>query len=284
MSKIKEMGNFLDDDKLTTQEFYNEAVDKNPCNLEDVPDHLKSSEMCIKVVEKVPNCFKYVPDHLKSLEMCIKAVEKNPCNLEDVPDHLKSSEMCIKAVEKSSRCLRAVPDEFITQAICDKAIIKAYNIMYIPDQFKSEEMCNKVVREYNGYIRYVPDHFKIEEISDSKELKVSNCFCCEIEEMVERVEYYQGIIDEYYTRLDMIRRRNQQNHEIMEVENEIRVLKKKRDKLVNRIQNGLENGWYYFLKGISTGRNVPIDFRDGERLDSIEFQEASDWEYDPDEE
>ena len=279
------MGNFLDDDdKLTTQEFYNEAVDKNPWNLEDVPDHFKSEEMCNKAIEKAPRCLKYVPDHLKSSEMCIKAVDRNTWNLEDVPDHFKSEEMCIKAVDKNPRCLRYVPDHLKTQAICDKAIIEAaYNIMYIPDQFKSEEMCNKVVREYKGYIRYVPDHFKIEEISDSKELKVSNCFCCEIEEMVERVEYYQDIIDEYYTRLDMIRR-NQQNHEIMEVENEIRVLKKKRDKLVNRIQNGLENGWYYFLKGISTGRNVPVDFRDGERLDSIEFQEASDWEYDPDEE
>ena len=34
-----------------------------------------------------------VPDHLKTQEMCNKAVEKNPYQLDDFPDHLKTQEI-----------------------------------------------------------------------------------------------------------------------------------------------------------------------------------------------
>ena len=47
------MGNFLDNQKFATQETCEYYVNKNPWNLEDVPDHFKTQEMCDKTIEKV---------------------------------------------------------------------------------------------------------------------------------------------------------------------------------------------------------------------------------------
>ena len=56
-----------------------------------------------------------VPDHLKTQEICSKVVPIYPCLLEHVLDHLKTQEMCDKAFWEDTFSLQYVPDWFVTQ-------------------------------------------------------------------------------------------------------------------------------------------------------------------------
>ena len=88
----------------------------------DVPDYLKTQEMCNEVIKKAPWLLFNVPDRFRSLRMSIRAihplrfialdhpkaqgaseraVEKNPWQLKGVPDHFKMDKMCERAVEKN---------------------------------------------------------------------------------------------------------------------------------------------------------------------------------------
>ena len=71
-------------------------------NLEFVPDHFKTQEMCSKAVCMDPYSLEFVPDHLKTQEMCDKAVCTGPYNLKSVPDHLKTKDMCDETVGRST--------------------------------------------------------------------------------------------------------------------------------------------------------------------------------------
>ena len=46
--------------------------------------------MCIKMVEGEPETLQNVPDHLKTEEMCKEAVHRDPNALGHVPDHTKT--------------------------------------------------------------------------------------------------------------------------------------------------------------------------------------------------
>ena len=56
------MGNFLDDDRFTTQELYDKSVGDDPYNFVFVPDRYITQKMCDRAIDKYPWCFRYVPD------------------------------------------------------------------------------------------------------------------------------------------------------------------------------------------------------------------------------
>ena len=47
----------------------------------------------------IPNWMQEIPDHLKTQEMCADAVHIKPYSLKFVPDCFKTQEVCDKAVE-----------------------------------------------------------------------------------------------------------------------------------------------------------------------------------------
>ena len=71
------------------------AVEKDPYQLGDFPDCLKTQEMCGKAVEDEPEILEYVPDHLKTKEICKEAVHRGPYALGYVPDHF-NTQKCVK--------------------------------------------------------------------------------------------------------------------------------------------------------------------------------------------
>ena len=89
------------------------VIDINSLTLKDVPDHLKTPEMCQKAVEEDLHCLEFVPDKFKTAEMCEKVVDIYPPALIYVPDALKTVEMCQRAIEDDSDALAYVPDWFI---------------------------------------------------------------------------------------------------------------------------------------------------------------------------
>ena len=52
------------------------AVEKDPWQLGNFPDHFKTQRMYEKVVKDEPDTLRFVPDHLKTPGACEKAVEK----------------------------------------------------------------------------------------------------------------------------------------------------------------------------------------------------------------
>ena len=49
-----------------------------PNQIEDVPDYLKTQEICDEAVRKDPWFLVYIPDSFNTQQMCEVAVEENP--------------------------------------------------------------------------------------------------------------------------------------------------------------------------------------------------------------
>jgi len=68
------------------------AVQNDGTALYDVPEELKTPELCLLAVQNLPEgntVLHAVPEELRTLEICIIAVEVNEEALEDVPEKLK---------------------------------------------------------------------------------------------------------------------------------------------------------------------------------------------------
>ena len=88
-----------------TQEACNKEVQRKPCYLAFIPDHLIPQEMCNEAVQDKPCILLFVPDHLKTRAMCEKAVRMEPCSLGFKPNHFKTQEMCNEAIEEEPVCV-----------------------------------------------------------------------------------------------------------------------------------------------------------------------------------
>ena len=62
--------------------------------IREIPNHLKTHEMCDEAVRMEPRSLEFVPNHFKTKEMCNKAKRREPYTLLHVPDHLITQEMC----------------------------------------------------------------------------------------------------------------------------------------------------------------------------------------------
>ena len=85
----------------------------------EIPDNLKTQEMCNKTMRIEPYSLAFVSDCFKTQEMYDKIIEIDPFILSHVSDHLKTQEMCIRAVEAGLGLLEYVPDWFVTQGQID---------------------------------------------------------------------------------------------------------------------------------------------------------------------
>jgi hypothetical protein len=92
-------------------------------SLNDVPDKMRTSEVCKASVEKYSPNLEFVPAKLRTLELCTIAVADKGSNLKYVPDHMKTSELCEMAVIKDGSNLDHVPDNIRTTGLCALAVI-----------------------------------------------------------------------------------------------------------------------------------------------------------------
>ena len=90
-----------------------------PVWIREIPDNLKTQEICNEAMRIEPYSLAFVPDCFKTEEMCDKAVEIDPFILWYVPDYLKTKEMCIRAVKTGLGLLEHVPDWLVTQGQID---------------------------------------------------------------------------------------------------------------------------------------------------------------------
>ena len=144
---IKEIPN-----RLKTQEMCDEAVRINQLSLVHVPDHLITQERCNEIMSTMPDAFHCIPDRFKTKKMCIKAVEVDPWHLYNVADHFKTQKMCDKALRDYLFSLRYVPDWFVTQEQID--------IWYDDDYVYND---NKMIKWYDGYKKRKAQKARIKE-------------------------------------------------------------------------------------------------------------------------
>ena len=84
---------------------------------------------------------------------------------------------------------------------------------------------------------------------------------------VDKIEDYQNKINELYKKSPIQR-------------DEIRRLKIKRDKLLGEIMFMLEEKEYWTRIELFKYRGTPIEWWNGKRQEGVEYDEATDWEYD----
>ena len=75
----------------------------------EMPDHLKTQDICNEAMCINPLSLPHVPDHLQTQELCDAAVRENPCEFEFVPDHFKTQEKCIEKVKADQSNLFNTP-------------------------------------------------------------------------------------------------------------------------------------------------------------------------------
>ena len=138
--------------------------------IKEIPDHLKTQQMCDEAFEEKPYSLKYVPDHLKTKEMCERAVEENRWFLEFVPGKCKTQKMCKRAVEDDTDVLEFVPDHFKTQEMCEEAVeVELWALVCVPDWFVREQQIgpwdddDAIIKWYNDYKKRKAQKAKIKE-------------------------------------------------------------------------------------------------------------------------
>ena len=82
---------------------------------------------------------------------------------------------------------------------------------------------------------------------------------------VKKIVEYQEIIDDLYMKKPFPKA-------------EVRALKIKRDTLMNKVWNELDEIGYWIKRAVLRDTGVPIDWRTGERIYGDENAEATDWE------
>jgi tetratricopeptide (TPR) repeat protein len=82
---------------------------KTVYTLADVPENLRTPELCRIALELDSGAFRYVPDAQKTPEMCLDAAGKSWRALQHVPENLRTLEVCLAAVKLSEFALKDVP-------------------------------------------------------------------------------------------------------------------------------------------------------------------------------
>jgi hypothetical protein len=127
--------------KITTVEEALATVREDGKALKDVPDKLKTAEVCLEAIKQqgkfelytVPHgtmsdevfAFNYVPANLWTAEMCLEALKLKAANISafyQVPDNAKTAEACLEAVRQSGAMLKLVPEKLKTVELCLEAV------------------------------------------------------------------------------------------------------------------------------------------------------------------
>lgn len=97
-----------------------------------------------------------IPDDMKTPELCLAAVKQDGMALEYVPDHLKTPELCLTAVRKHGLAYLVVPDRLKTveMSICLINWLGASGLVYVPDHLQTDEVI-ALALSYNSRASYL---------------------------------------------------------------------------------------------------------------------------------
>ena len=126
--------------KITTAEEALAAVRKDGKTLKDVPEKLKTTEICLEAVKQQSSyhaayhgsvspedfAFTFVPENLKTPEICLIALKQRADEYMhmSVPENAKTAEVCLEMVRRNGSRLKEVPEKLRTVELCLEAVKK----------------------------------------------------------------------------------------------------------------------------------------------------------------
>ena len=86
--------------KETSKEYQGwlEEIYENGYALIDIPEDMRTYELCEVAVKDFPYALQYVPEELKTPRLCYVAIKNDGTTLELVPEELRTFELCDKAI------------------------------------------------------------------------------------------------------------------------------------------------------------------------------------------
>ena len=125
--------------KITTVKEALAAVKKNEWALKDLPEELRTEEVCIWAMKRYMKSFfvkddlgplfQFVPENLRTAELCLEAVKDDRRALQFIPEKLKTAEICFAAVKER--------DWFYDLLFYEN--VPAFK--YVPENIKTAELC-----------------------------------------------------------------------------------------------------------------------------------------------
>ncbi len=121
------------------------------------PDALPAQQAAVESRGKL---LAELPDELKTPDMCSVAVRQDPEALEYVPEETKTEALCLDAVRRDGSMLLFVPPALMTEAVCRAAVRQdaASAIFLVPDDLKTEAMCFDAVMQDGLALDAVPEN------------------------------------------------------------------------------------------------------------------------------
>lgn len=143
----------------------------------EIPESLRTYDLCKIAVFRKPSNLKYVPSHLKSQELYEIIVNKYPKNISIVPASNRTMKIYEIMINHSGEYIVYVPDDMKTLELCEKAIdnLPSYNsthkyrlndsfncgyLEYIPFDMRTEKICKIALAKDPQNIKFVPELIK----------------------------------------------------------------------------------------------------------------------------
>ncbi len=98
-----------------------DAVRQDGMNLQDVPEGMRTPEVCLETVKQDGMALEFVPEKLKTKELCRAALQNDGMALQYVRDGLKDDALCRTAVRQDGTALEFVPEKLKTPSLCAEA-------------------------------------------------------------------------------------------------------------------------------------------------------------------
>lgn len=157
---------------LKTPELCMLAVGENGATLQYVPEQLRTPEMCkTAVAHEITTqdqwmysspVLQFVPVMLRTPEVCKLATERNPASLPYVPEKYRTYDMCLDAVSEYPFVIGSVPPELIDERMVKRAVAKRPEaIVKIPPEMITYEVADFVVKRNPQLLRNIPEQILI---------------------------------------------------------------------------------------------------------------------------
>lgn len=144
-------------------------IKENGMLLSEVPDYLKTYDLCLTAVKQCEQAISYVPELYRTKELCEIAIgskynpyKKHYSILPFVPEKFKTYEFCLKAVNNDCRSFKDVPKEYMTHELSSLALsTNGYLIIHLPKELETEELALIAVGYAGAVLSYVRTQTKL---------------------------------------------------------------------------------------------------------------------------
>jgi hypothetical protein len=127
--------------------------------LEDVPEPLRSPELCWEAVRRAGSALQYVPEPLRTSELCLEAVRRTCSALEDVPEALRTLELYLAAARQDGWALQYVPAALRTPELYVAALEQSASIINVlsNDELSTPEVSRWADEHWDAVVQALGD-------------------------------------------------------------------------------------------------------------------------------